>query len=112
MERVEQQLCEPSLTQGGQQTPEARKGPGRTIPWVLRSWACQHLHFKLTASGTVRQISVILYHSTYGTDFNVYLYLFIFSLAPLGLSCSMWDLLIVPGPGIKPRPPCIGSGES
>ena len=99
------------MNRGSSRAASKPQKPGRTIPWVLRSWACQHLHFKLTASGTVRQISVILYHSTYGTDFNVYLYLFIFSLAPLGLSCSMWDLLIVPGPGIKPRPPALGVGS-
>ena len=54
-------------------------------------------------------MSVILYHSMYGNDFNVYLYLFIFILAPLGLSCGMRDLLIVPRPGIEPRPPALGA---
>ena len=37
---------------------------------------------------------------------NIYLFIYSF-LVVLGLSCSMWDL--VPWPGIKPRPPALGT---
>ena len=41
-------------------------------------------------------------------EFSLFFFLMYFCyLTTLGLSCSMWEL--VPRPGIKPRPPALGT---